>query len=455
MRDHPLQEQLYEQLLDLIQSGRLQSGTRMPSSRMLADQFSVSRTTVLLTYERLIAEGWLETLPAAGTFVTRRRVAKPRSPVSIAPGHDPHADQIDAPDPSLFPAARWRTLMRNMLDRVGSHTADHPSGHRPLREAIAEWLSISRGVAVAPDQIIIVNSRQHAIQAAAYLTLSHGSRVVVEEPADPRVVNAFLRTGATVVPVPVDSDGIHVESLPDGPTSLIYVTPEHQRMLGVRLDRDRRMPLVEWAARSNAIILEEDCNGDLRTDGVSAPCLMSLDQDDRVIMVGGFCRTMGPWLTLSYLVVPPRLVGAAIAARHQFDDSTHRLDESALAEFIASGAYARHVHRLGKTYAERRTALVAALDSRFGSEIEVWSSGTGLHLSCLLSDEMRSPESIAALARRSGLDTSGVTDVRTRDGTSVPALLLGFGRMDERRIEASIARLAALMSDTPLAAAAD
>ena len=188
LHDQPLQQQLYDQLRELIVSARLAAGVRMPSSRMLADQFTVSRMTVLLTYERLIAEGYLETVPAVGTFVS-----KPAAPP--APRKDPHEAQtialpmvsleyrIGQPDPALFPIGRWRALIRGTLERLGSQLGHpHPGGSPALRAAIARWLSTSRGLAVASEQVILAGGRQQALHIASHLLLKAGDRVVVEDP---------------------------------------------------------------------------------------------------------------------------------------------------------------------------------------------------------------------------------------------------------------------------------
>ena len=491
VRDQPLQQQLYDQLQTLIATSRLQPGTRMPSTRMMAEQFAISRITVLLTYERLIAEGYLQTMPAKGTFVARApngcrgshgglgavtaggagfgrtpaeagrhpqagpqlewnndRASHTRTPsqrertapVFAGPSHLSLLEQrIGRPDPSLFPVARWRALLRSALDRFGAGSPpDHPAGSPVLRSAIAGWLSSSRGLAVAQDQVILVNGRQQALHLAALLLLRPGDRVVVEDPGDHLVACAYTSQGAGLVPVPVDGDGLRTDLLPAGKAALVHVTPEHQRPLGVLLAPERRTALLEWAAQADAMVLEEDCDGEFRYGGMEASPLMSLDQAERVIHIGSFSAALGPWLTLGYMVVPRLLIIPALALRRLIDGGTSWLEHAALAEFLESGAYARHVHRLRKAYLARREALTAALREHFGASMGVRGGGAGLHLAWHIPPALGPAATIADLARNCGLEAAAVAHAATQ------AVLLGFGAVSEQQIQAGVQRLAAL-----------
>jgi GntR family transcriptional regulator/MocR family aminotransferase len=453
VRDQPLQQQLFGQLRALIASARLQPGSRMPSTRMLAEQFGISRITVLLTYERLIAEGYLDTLPAKGTFVAHPPVrSQPGLAESAAPFEVPGRNvtaaeaRVGRPDPSLFPVGRWRALMRGALDRLGMHVgADHPAGGPALRNAIAGWLSTSRGLVVAPDQIILVSGRQQALHVAAHLALRPGGRAVVEDPCDANAAATLSGEAAELVRVPVDMDGLRTDCLPTGDVALAHVTPEHQRPLGVTLAQGRRIALLAWAARTGALVLEEDCEGELRYGDMNIPSLMSLDTAERVILLGGFCTSLGPWLGLGYMVLPHRLVAAALAARQSIDDSRRVMEENALAELLGSGGYARHLHRLGKAYASRRDALLGALGEHFGAPQMIWGEHAGLHLAWFPPSDTGSPGYLAALARRCGLEAAALpVDARTRPpGGKV--VLLGFGALPEPQIATRVAQFAALV----------
>jgi DNA-binding transcriptional MocR family regulator len=256
VRDLPLQQQLY--------------------TRMLAEQFAVSRITVLLTYERLIAEGYLTTVPAKRTFVTQ---APARQPVSPARRTVIDLGEVTAPagrpDPRLFPAGRWRALIRDALDGLGaSLAAEHADGDPALLAAIAHWLSTSRGLAVCPGQIILANGRQHALHIATHLLLHPGARAVIEQPCDPRAETLIVSTGAIISRIPVDQQGMRTDLLPEGPAALALVTPEHQRPLGAVMSESRRHALLAWAERAGATVVADDVDGELRYE---APRVRAVD----------------------------------------------------------------------------------------------------------------------------------------------------------------------------------
>jgi GntR family transcriptional regulator/MocR family aminotransferase len=448
-RDQPLQRQLYDQLRELVTTGHLQSGTRMPSTRMLAEQFNISRMTVLLTYERLIGEGYLETKPASGTFVGH-------PPSSAAGGSVPVESLVcramrqtgtepgmGSPDPSLFPAGRWRGLMREALDGLGAQVrVEHPGGSHALRHAVAQWLSSSRGLSVSPDQVVLLNSRKQALHVAAHLGLRPAARAVVEDPCDSAAAATLASEATELVRVPVDGEGLCTDHLPSGRVGLVHVTPEHQQPLGATMTYRRRLALLDWAARSGALVLEEDCEGELRYGDVNLPSLMSLDTAERVMLLGGFGVSLGPWLRLSYLAVPRRLAIDAAAARHLIDDSQHTMEESALAELITSGFYARHLHRLGKTYVRRRDALLLALRQNFGETVPHWGGQAGLHLAWFPPAEAGPVGYLADMARRCGLEAIAVPSSMQGRALHDPAVLLGFGALPEEQIAARIGEFA-------------
>jgi DNA-binding transcriptional MocR family regulator len=408
-------------------------------------------------------------------------------------------------DPSLFPVQRWRSLMRQGLDRMGAHFgAEDPAGSPVLRDAIASWLSTSRGLAVSADQVMLVRGRQQALHLVAHLashpcegrrlTLGHSTgghstgghsagghpagghpagghpagavesqarcpvdahggahagdrlaleqaRVVVEDPCDADAAAAMAGAGGVLVRVPVDVDGLRTDLLPDGDAALIHVTPEHQRPLGAVLSRDRRAALLQWAGRAGALILEEDIAGELRYGHMTVPPLIALDRSERVILLGGFGVSLGPWLDMAYMVLPRWLVPFARAARRLIDDSRSGLEQLALADFLGGGGYARHLHRVSKAYASRRDALLAALRRHLGTQPMVWGQQAGLHLAWFPPPALGPPASLAELARHCGLEAAALP-AGTR---GAQAVLLGFGLQPEHHIETRIARFAGLM----------
>jgi GntR family transcriptional regulator/MocR family aminotransferase len=427
LRDKPLQQQLHEQLRELIISSRLAPGARMPSTRLLAEQFSISRITALLTYERLIAEGYLRTIPAKGTFVHRADSFPPAEAACRVSAER----VVGRPDPKLFPAAKWRALIRAALDKLGTDPAD---GEPALRQAIARWLATSRGLAVGADQIILAHGRQHALHIAAHLLLRPGDQAIVEAPGDPAVERLLSGEGARVAAVPVDDEGLRTELLPAGPAAMVLVTPEHQRPSGVAMSLRRREALLAWARRSGATVVEDDADGELRYEAAPAPPLMRLDRDETVIHAGDFGATLGVGVALGYLAVPRRLTEAAGAAGAVVGGYAGRLEADALAALLDSGGYARHLLTVRQTYLARRDTLVRSLRRHFGEDVAIAGTAAGLHIAWT----RPSAAAVADMALRLGLDAGSCGE---------DTVLLGFGLPPERQIEIGVAQLAEALAE--------
>lgn len=402
---------------------------------MMAEQFSVSRITVLLTYQRLIAEGCLATVPAQGTFVSRLPEQQPRIPIAPAAGQGRQPVRTAGrPDCRLFPSGRWRTLIREALDHLGANlAAEHADGDPALRGAIANWLSTSRGLAVDPDQIILANSHQHALHTATHFLLRPGAQVIAESPCDPRTETLIATTGAVLTRVPVDEWGLCTDLLPPGPAAMALVTPEHQRPLGSVLSEARRHALLAWATESGATVVADDVDGELRYEAMDFPPLMGMESGNRVVHLGGFSLSLGPGVDIGYLVVPCHMVAAARSAARVIDCHASRLESSALAGLLGSGAYARHLHQVRKVYLGRRDTLIRSLRQRFGADTHISGTAGGLTLVWHFPPRLGDAGQLAELAAHEGLDASPLGRA---------TILLGFGLPEERHIAPAVARLA-------------
>lgn len=437
VRDLPLQQQLYDQLRGLILSGRLAHGSRMPSTRNLAEQFSIARITVLLTYERLTADGYITTIPAKGTFVTygqeRCSIQNPDDAREVDDAADA-LSRVGRPDPKLFPAGRWRAQMRAAVDMLGTCLGtEQPDGDPALVQAIIGWLSVSRGLMAHPGQIIHTNGRQHGIHLIAHVLVKPNDRVVVESPCDPRYERLLATTGAVIERVPVDDQGIRTDLLPQAGVAMALVTPEHQRPTGAVLSEERRKALIAWAERTGAMILADNIDNEVRYDSTMPPPLMRFDRNRHVILLRGFGLSLGPGIQRGYLVVPSRLAATVREAGRLIDDHAGRLEASALAGLLASGAYGRHLLQLQKTYLNRRDALIRAMRRVFGPGQAFSGGSAGLHVVWTPPSHLSETGLIATEACRAGLDAVALDDWR---------VCLGFGSLEEGRIEAAVDRLA-------------
>ena len=458
-RDKPLQRQLYAQLRALIESGVLQKGSRMPSTRDFAVQYGVSRMTAVATYDRLCVEGLLHTVPAGGTFVgvaaasgigvAVQPVAQP--PQTAVPSL---SSEVMRADPALFPSARWRALLRASL---GGREA---SQRGLLQATLAKWLCGTRGLAVMPEQVIVVGARQRALDIVAHLLLKPGGRVAFEAPGDEVAARLWAARGARLVGVPVDQNGMVTDALPGAPVALLHLTPGCQYPTGAVLSDQRRAEVLAWAAAQDAYIVEVDRVGDMRYDHDHSPALMARDSGGRVLHVGDFTSVLGPVVSIAYLVVPPQMAAAAEAARRMLDGAADGIEFGALAEFLESNAYSRHLIALRRIYAARRAALVAALGRHLNDQ-QCFGAAAGFALPWYPQGHLGSVSLVAAAARASDIPAMPFPELPMLGiSASNRMLLLGFGALAEAEISPRVARFAGLLrsgaaEDFGLAQAAD
>ena len=474
----PLYRRVYHALKGMIRAGRLGPAARVPSTRALARDLGVSRNTVMLAYEQLAAEGYLVSRQRGATSVVA--AASPRLapvPARPAPAARPAAvsayarrltDRLDlsprppAVRPGLrydfrygrpgvdeFPRVIWRRLLAARARRASADALGYggPAGHRPLREALGEYLGRARGVMSDPDRILIVNGTQQALDLVARVLLDPGDGAVVEEPHYPGATIPFEAVGARLLRVPVDRGGLDTTTLPPAAQRprLAYVTPCHQFPTGVIMPLHRRLALLQWAARVGAWVVEDDYVSEFRYEGHPLEALQSLDHDERTIYLGSFSKTLFPALRVGYLVLPRPLVPAFLAAKWAADRFSAPLYQEALAELITSGQYERYLRRAGGRNAGRRRALIEALRRHFGDRVEIAGENTGVHLVVWLND-VRPPDLAPAIARAA---KAGVGIYSVAPSYAEPprraGLLFGYAALTEAEIRAGVRRLAEIL----------
>ncbi|UCI21806.1 PLP-dependent aminotransferase family protein [Mesorhizobium sp. B2-1-8] len=383
-----------------IHSGAYQPGDRLPSTRVFAAEWGASRTTVTAAYSQLIAEGYLASRAGARAEVAQGlgAAAAPKPAMAALPRHlSAFAQRLLAlPAPALaqpalvadfrygdlsgadFPVLAWRRAMNRASVRRGARLAyGDPQGSAALRAALQGYLWRARGISCTPDRIVIVNGSQQGLDLCARLLLDAGDRFVIENPGYLLARQAFAAAGGVASPVAVDRDGLRTDALP--PARLAYVTPSHQFPLGGILSATRRRALLAWAAREGAYIIEDDYDGEYRYDIAPIPPLQTLDADT-VIYAGTLSKTLSPTLRLGYLVVPAGLRVAFSAAKRLTDRHSPLLEQEALADMLAGGAYERHVRAIRRKNAERRALLLKALADNLGPSVTIEGADTGLHL---------------------------------------------------------------------------
>jgi GntR family transcriptional regulator / MocR family aminotransferase len=464
-----LQQWLYEQIRAAILDGRLRRGSKLPPTRDLAEHYSLSRGTAVAAFDQLKSEGYLEGRMGAGTYVNtllpedfstpERRgtvVQTPRPKEAIlsrfgsrlapAPNMPVSAPRPFRSEPAIeeFPLALWAQIAGRCLRRATrSLLSDSDSrGYRPLREAIADYLGAARGVRCTADQVIVVSGIQHGLDLTARLVLDPGDPVCLEDPCHPMIAAMFTGLGAHLVPTPVDDQGLDVEMAERQcrRPKLIYVTPAHQFPLGATMPIARRLSLIDWAARSDAWIFEDDYDSEYRFAGRPIPALQGLDHSDSVILSGSFSKVLLPVLRLGYLVVPVHLVDKFAAARFYTDRHSSTLDQVVMCEFLTQGHFGRHIRRMRELYATRLVTLREAVHEKLAGLVDIPDVEAGIHVTALLARGLKA-DAVAAASAAVNVETIPIC--RFVLATARPeALLLGFAPYDARQIRDGVDRFA-------------
>jgi GntR family transcriptional regulator/MocR family aminotransferase len=461
----PLFRQVYAGLRQAILTGAFQSGGRLPSTRDLAQQLGVSRTVVLLAYEQLLAEGFAVGRPGSGTYVSadvrshrpalsedlaRFRLARFGSAAATAWSRVnfpqgprpalPYDFAYGRSDLETFPFMMWRRLLLKCARKASIPELDYgPAiGNTALREAICAHLRRSRAVNCDPEQVIVVNGSQQALDLIARILLQPGDRVAVENPSYQGTTEVLRAAAARLLPVSVDQHGLDPGRLPSS-ARIVFVTPSHQFPTGAILPLARRLALLDWAKRRNAVVVEDDYDGEFRYEGQLLESLQGLDRDSRVIYIGTFSRTVFSALRIGYLIVPKSLVPAFAAAKWLCDRHTPSLEQKTLAEFISSGMYERYLRRVRRRNTSRREALLDSVGKYLGDRVEVTGAAAGAHIVMWPRRRIAEDAAIAAAASR-GVGVYAISPYYLKRPTRT-GILLGYSRMTESNIREGIRRL--------------
>lgn len=464
-------EWLYGALRTEILEGRLRPGTRLPSTRDLAERYGLSRGTIVNAFDLLKSEGYLQSSVGSGTFVSEvlpddlltvkrkggegvssRTVHRHFSDFGRRVVYDPNfeaqpmrAFRANLPAVDLFPMKLWSGIAAR---RMRGSAPDlligcDPIGYTPLREAVADYLNAWRGVKCSPDQVLIVSGVQEAIDIVARVLLNPGDRACIEDPGYQAAATVFEACGARVVPVPVDDEGMQVrEDLMRG-ARLVYVTPAHQAPLGVTMTLRRRLALLEWAQRNDALIFEDDYDSEYRYSSRPVPALQGIDRSGTVIFAGSFNKVLFPSLRLGYIVAPHDVLAKLEAVKSITSRHAQLIDQIVLCDFITQGHFARHVRRMREVYAERLGVLLESVRSRLSGAVEISDIEAGLQTAAWLRSDMNAA-TIQDRARAQGLHVTALSAFARkpllRDG-----LQLGFAAVGAPEIRRGVRELAGLL----------
>ncbi len=477
----PLHRQIYDGLRSAILDGRLEPGTRLPSTRAFALELGVARNTVIAVFEQLAAEGFLRPRVGDGTRVAdiepellprpaRKAPLSPRirrrsasgsavSPLSVrgkaivgvgrgAPGPGERAFQPGLPDIAAFPHRTWaRILARHARTPERARLGyDDAAGDPRLRAAIAAYVTAARGVRCSPDRVVAVAGAQAALDLCVRLLLDPGDPAWIEEPGYAGARAALLGAGARIEPVPVDSEGLDVaagEARCPG-ARLAYITPSCQFPLGVTLSLERRLRLLDWAERAGAFVIEDDYDSEYRYRGRPITAVQGIDTNDRVAYVGTFAKTMFPALRVGYVIAPEGLETAFARAVRNTGHSVPQPVQGALAEFIDAGHYGRHVRRMRALYARRRARLFALAREHLSDVLELIPCEAGMQVAGWLANDL-DDRALAAAGARAGLALAPLSACWTGPGARA-GLHLGYAGVSEDALGHAVPKLARIIA---------
>lgn len=474
-REQSLFNQACELLRKAILDGTLPSGSRLPSTRGLADEWRISRNTVIGAFEQLTMEGYLEARVGAGTYVTRALPdellqVSPRAParaLAEKPQRLPMAKwatsiksiprrvrSIDTPLPfrigypavDLFPRRLWQKLYDHRLlnaRRALLAYGDH-RGLPALREAISQYAGLARGVHCSSEQIVITTGSQQAVHLTARLLLEEGSSIIIEDPGYLDIRAQALSLGAKLIPMPIDEEGLVIPKARIPSARVVFVTPSHQYPCGQTMSLARRLELLAWAKRHKCWIVEDDYDGELRYQGAPIPSLQGLDRSNRVIYCGTFSKLLFPALRLGYIVLPPQLLESFLAAKALSDTHCPSIEQAVLADFISQGHLVRHLRKMRRVYQERQQVLLAALEEYAQDLLIAIPHSAGMHLTVRLKG--MSDARAAASCRANGLDVLPLSTFSLKYAP-YEGLLLGYAGFDNSALRSGARHLTEALSE--------
>lgn len=387
----PLKNQIYIKMKELILSETFVSGEKMPSSRALAKELSVSRNTILEVYDQLTAEGYLIGIQGSGTVVASG-ISKPSIPEQSQMTHSTkqskseHKDIIDfrsgVPDLDYFPRKEWAKHYYNTCIDLPSSALNytHPAGVSELRQAISKYLNQMRGISCSPDNIMIVSGSTQGLSLISQLLFTDKKEVIVEDPLHHGLLKVITSAGYSITALPVDDKGMNTNLLqPSDQISFIYTTPSHQYPLGSILPIQRRLALIEYALANDCYIIEDDYDSEFRYEGQPVNSLYELNPE-KVIYIGSFSKILAPALRMGFLLLPTRLISAYQKLKLYSDLHTEVISQYVLSEFMKSGGFDKHIWKMKKIYSRKREHLLKELYVHFPDEFELKGQAAGLHV---------------------------------------------------------------------------
>ncbi|MCH4239593.1 MAG: PLP-dependent aminotransferase family protein [Oscillospiraceae bacterium] len=366
----PLYLQLYEQLKSAAQSGSIHPGQKLPSIRRLSEDLGLSRTTIENAYQQLCVEGYIDAQPQRGYFVLTsggKRGVRPEEAVHPIPWQPRYNFGTDAVDSTCADLKAWRRHIREILNRPQAMVryGEH-QGELSLREALRDYSYGARGVVCSAEQVVIGAGTQPLLYILCGLMQGQVGAVAIEEPGFPQAEQVFADCGIEVLRLPGDDSGMRPEALQQSGAKVAYVTPSSREGNGSPIPLLRRQELLNWAAQTGGLLIEDDYNGELRYRARPIPAMQGMAADDRVLYLGSFSKLLLPSVRVGYMVLPQRLLPLYLARAPRYNQTASKAEQLALADYVKSGQLERQLRRLRKVYAQKSSLLMHLLQEAFG-----------------------------------------------------------------------------------------
>ena len=443
----PLYEQIYEYIKADIRNGKIKCKEKLPSTRALAKYLEVSRSTVELAYEQLLAEGYVEAEPCRGFFVTqidalyqwepekeKKRQREDRRKSVYQYDFSPRGIDLQS-----FPQEIWRKLTKEILgeDRPELFQSGDTQGEYELREIICRYLYQSRGVSCEPEQIVVGAGNDYLLILLGMI-LGKDHKIAFENPTYRQAHRLFSNLYYDTCVVEMDRKGMRVDELEQTGADIAYVMPSHQYPLGIVMPIQRRVELLRWAMmKKDRYIIEDDYDSEFRYKGKPIPALQGYDRDDKVIYIGTFSRSLAPSIRISYLVLPKSLL-SMYHERCSFMSSTvSRVDQLIIQKFIEKGHYERHLNKMRALYKGRHDTMLNSLKPLL-SYCKIFGENAGVHLLLTFPEGIKE-DVLIQKAEEKGIKVYGISayDIRSEE-KGEPIILLGYANMSEDEIKKAI-----------------